>query len=130
MSRLSTRENKFSAEFVKILRSQGALVYPCVAGTHSPPGWPDMIVVHHKWRGLVERKAATTKVEPIQAMVLRELRKRTPDGLPMFATVARHVAGTTIEVDVAVDSDGLAITTICDMTEFLDVMAATVTDKS
>lgn len=58
-----------------IVRCNG-LVYPIVANRRAPSGWPDRIIWHAHWHGLAEFKGPSTKVEPVQDAILRELNKR------------------------------------------------------
>jgi hypothetical protein len=66
-------EMRFKADVVKTLRSQGAMVYPMVAGLNVPSGWPDTLVVHRDWAGLIEFKGKKTSIKRIQLKIIFEL---------------------------------------------------------
>jgi hypothetical protein len=66
-------ERDLVAEFTRTLRAQGALVYPLIQDERTPPGWPDRLVWHEKWCGLVEVKGPATRAEPHQVELLRRL---------------------------------------------------------
>jgi hypothetical protein len=71
------RENLFGQLVSRVLRSQGAMVYPLVAGARgAPSGWPDKLVVSRAWSGLLELKSLSTRVERHQERVLLELATR------------------------------------------------------
>jgi hypothetical protein len=71
-------EIDFKASVVKVLRAQGAMCYPMIADAYSPAGWPDLLVVSQFWIGLIEFKGATTRLDPIQAKIIWDLRVRRP----------------------------------------------------
>jgi len=49
------------------------------------PGWPDRLIAHRKWGGLVEFKGPETLISSIQRLVLKDLWTRRPG----FAYLAR-----------------------------------------
>ena len=49
-------ESKFTKWFTRILVEDGAVIVPIVGG-QMQSGWPDRLVVHRDWQGLVEVKA-------------------------------------------------------------------------
>lgn len=67
------RENRFSARVSTALRNHGAMVYPIIAGQYSPAGWPDKLVVHPWWMGLIEIKSTTTPIGPLQIHIMQQL---------------------------------------------------------
>lgn len=71
-------ENHFAANFSREMRAVGGMVYPLVASQYAPSGWPDKLLVHRRWTGLLELKSDATVVRPAQRVVHRELRKRRP----------------------------------------------------
>jgi len=71
-------ENKFTAELTRVLRSQGAMVQVMQASVYTEPGWPDRLVVHPLWSGLIECKDADTAVEELQEHRLSQLHRRWP----------------------------------------------------
>jgi hypothetical protein len=75
---MSSKENAFGQLFSRVLRSQGAMVVPYVAGDHGQVGFPDKLVVHSRWTGLCELKAAETKTREIQKHVMRQIDARWP----------------------------------------------------
>ena len=66
-------ENKHASRFSKRLRAQGALVVPYVAGSHGLIGFPDKLVIHKLWTGVVEIKGPRTKVEEAQKQRMRQI---------------------------------------------------------
>lgn len=75
-----SRESTFAAEFSRALRECAAMVYPIVASAYAPRGWPDKLVVHRRWWGLVELKSDQTRVRPEQLVVHQQLWARRPGG--------------------------------------------------
>jgi hypothetical protein len=71
----SSKENAFTRRVTAYLKSQGALVYPLVAGYMCPRGWPDRLIWHHSWRGFLEFKGKATKTEPLQLRRIYELNR-------------------------------------------------------
>lgn len=69
-------EAQWTKKICKGLIECGAMVFPIVASRMQPPGWPDRLVVHREWVGLIEFKGVDTIVRPVQIAVIRELRKR------------------------------------------------------
>lgn len=89
------RENKFGQELARLLRSQGALVYPNVASQWGIPGWPDKRVVSVKWDGEMELKSLNGGCSMKQINVLRELDRRLGPwrAVAVFETSIRHEVG-------------------------------------
>lgn len=79
-------EIPWTRKLVDEMRRHNALVFPIVGSRMQPPGWPDRIVSHTLWSGLIEFKGRKTKVSKAQKIVLRELRKRNKS----FAYVVRQ----------------------------------------
>ncbi len=52
------------------------MIFPIVASRMQPPGWPDRIIVHRLWVGFIEFKGVNTAVRPVQAVVMKNLRRR------------------------------------------------------
>lgn len=73
-----SRESAFTAVFAKVLREQGAIVYPNVAGMGIPIGFPDRSVWHRKWMGAVELKGPTTPITTKQLVTLQKLHAIRP----------------------------------------------------
>lgn len=70
------REATLTAQWVALLRRQGAMVYPLIAGRDTPEDWPDRYVAHEWWQGFVELKTKRLRLQPGQALVIRMLRER------------------------------------------------------
>lgn len=71
-------ECKRTREFCKLLSNCNALILPIVGSIYTPPGWPDRYIAHPLWNGFIEFKEATTRLQPHQERILRELNKRNP----------------------------------------------------
>ncbi len=56
----------------------GALVYPIVANSMAPPGWPDRLIVLKGLMLLVEFKGLHTAVRPAQEVVFKQIAQRYP----------------------------------------------------
>jgi hypothetical protein len=69
-------EIQWTKKICKELEACGAMIFPIVASRMQPPGWPDRIVVHKNWHGFIEFKGEHTAVRPVQAVVMKNLRKR------------------------------------------------------
>lgn len=80
-------EAKFTKWFTRILVEDGAIIVPIV-GSNMQSGWPDRLVVHRDWQGLVELKARTGKLGPRQRDNIESLCKRKRG----FAVVVRELA--------------------------------------
>lgn len=122
------KENQWSAEFGKVLRSQGALTYPCIASFETPRGWPDVHVVHRMWTGLVERKAEKTRIEPHQKVMMRDIIRRTK--IAYYCVVARHVGNDAIVVTYVSDTLEECHLLECTYSTFLRSMSDAVSGQS
>jgi hypothetical protein len=80
-------ESKFRTPLAALLRSQGAMVFsllPPIPGEHdmrqysAQPGWPDLLVVHRMWTGLIETKGHETRVSEEQRQILPRIATRWP----------------------------------------------------
>lgn len=91
------KENEFGRQFSAALRRRGAEVYPLIAGVGTPDGWPDILVVHRQWTGLVERKATNTQIKPIQVVRMRDINLRRHEH-DRFCVIARLAGSQTIKV--------------------------------
>lgn len=78
-------ECKLTAEFTRGLRECNAMIYVAAANRFAPPGWPDRLIVHSLWAGLIEFKDTDTVVQPHQRIILRDINLRRP----YFAFVVR-----------------------------------------
>ena len=63
-------EVMLTRELTKVFRSQGAMVYAAVAGTHGQSGWPDRWVGWHGKQWWLEMKFSGNKLTAIQRRVL------------------------------------------------------------
>lgn len=68
------REGQLKAKlFKEVLVRQGCMVYPLLAGRDAPPHWPDNLLVHKKWRGLVEFKTKNRHLTMGQRSLMTDL---------------------------------------------------------
>jgi hypothetical protein len=83
-------ECETTRRFCRSLEAQGALTYPLIAGTAihggivtgaAPPGWPDRLVLHTKWKGFIECKEGKGRLTPLQARIMGLIRDR---GFPVW----------------------------------------------
>ena len=88
-------ESLFTARVTREMRMCNAMVYPIIACEQTPAGYPDRVVWHSYWQGWIEFKAQTTKLEPHQVKVIRELNKRRPGS----AVVVREWEGGMIRIE-------------------------------
>jgi len=72
-------------EFCKGLQKCNAMVYPIVGNKYAPAGWPDRLILHSLWGGLIEFKDVDTVVQPHQRIILRDACLRNP----YFAFIVR-----------------------------------------
>ena len=72
------REGEWTRDVCEQMTRCNAMILPNVAGRMVAPGWPDRLVWHRYWSGLLEFKGKRTRVEPHQKIKLRELRERQP----------------------------------------------------
>jgi hypothetical protein len=66
-------ETKLSARLIKSFREMGAEVLNIYGNKFQSPGWPDCFVCHKLWTGFLEFKGPTTKLQPNQERIIREL---------------------------------------------------------
>lgn len=85
-----SRESEFGQEFRRIMRQGGAMIYPLIGSQHAPRGWPDVLVWHRLWDGLVELKGPETRVEAQQLSTLQRLHAIKP----WSAVIYRQTMGT------------------------------------
>lgn len=115
-------ESKFRSNLTKTLKAQGALVYPLVQPAdqkYAPPsGWPDLMVIHRRWHGLIECKGEHTKVQPLQEFIHKEIHKRRPGEV----VVVRDLGGSQVEVTWP---EGFHESWRCHMTELLILLQKT-----
>lgn len=74
MAKIKNGEGELTARICKELRECGAEVYPLIAGRETPDGWPDRLVVHKAFWGLLEFKGINTPISDAQRQVIRKLR--------------------------------------------------------
>ena len=70
-------EHDFTKWLKQELVEDGAVMVPMVAG-HMTSGWPDRLVYHRLWHGLLEIKARAGRLRADQRANLRRLRERRP----------------------------------------------------
>jgi hypothetical protein len=70
-----TRE--FTVWLKLILELDGGVVVPLVAGSKAS-GWPDRLLYHRRWHGLLELKKSTGKLSGRQAKNIKTLWRRRP----------------------------------------------------
>lgn len=70
------RENAFSAHVSSLLKERGAIVYPVIASSFAPDGFPDKLVTHPLWMGWLEMKGERTVVKAKQLYIMAELNRR------------------------------------------------------
>lgn len=83
--RKRSEECKLTAPFCKSLLQCNAMVYPLVGSMFAPAGWPDRLIIHPYWTGLIEFKDTDTVIEPHQWERIRQINKVHP----YFAFVVR-----------------------------------------
>lgn len=113
-----TPEGRITAILTKMLEHDGAIVIPTVAG-QLQSGWPDRVVYHRRWHGLMEIKANSNRLTPRQAHNLTKLRRRRPTG-------AYVIRGVVIDDDVTwsvEDELGVTLGQFVDVTGLLAICA-------
>ncbi len=74
------KENEWVAQLIPQMRRCNALVHDNrdVVRVHSynEAAWPDLYIVHRFYRGWIELKGQTTKVEDHQKAMIRKLKER------------------------------------------------------
>ena len=113
-------ENKIRAHVTRLFRSQGATVYPMIAGDFRPAGIPDLLVWHASGCYLIEIKGAKTRVTPKQLAEIALLGKRRPG----CALLARAVEGQELERCVVTWPNGLHEDWECAWGELLRLLLA------
>lgn len=71
------KESEYTKRVCDSLIAFGAKILPIVASRMQPSSWPDRLVVHKSWVGLIEFKSARGVLRPAQAITIAELNKRT-----------------------------------------------------
>jgi hypothetical protein len=87
---LALTEASFTKLVCEELVKAGAMVKPIVAArTSGQPGWPDRLVVHKAWMGLMEFKSGRleAKVSRAQSIVCGQLNARSPGSAPIYRVV-------------------------------------------
>jgi hypothetical protein len=113
-------ENWHSARLSRALRSKGAHVIPYVAGTHGVIGFPDKLVIHPRWQGLVEVKGPQTKTQEKQRHKMRQLDAVWPRHVVQArcSDEADSVVVTRYSFDAALESD-VGCVSVDELIEFL-----------
>lgn len=82
---MSVKETDFTKQLKKELTEAGAILIVQHGGRFAS-GWPDRLVFHPLWHGLLELKGRTTKLGEHQAANIAKLWRRCPGGV----YVVRH----------------------------------------
>ena len=69
------RESESTARLMREIEDDGGVTIPLV-GSYMSSGWPDRLVYHRLWHGLIELKAPRGKLSDQQRASLRKLRER------------------------------------------------------
>ncbi len=75
--RKKTPESEFTARIRDEVVADGGIFIPLVA-TQMTSGWPDRLVYHRLWHGLLEFKAIKGALDDRQRVNIRDLRRRQP----------------------------------------------------
>ena len=74
------RETEYTRRLMQEVTDDGGIVVVNRAG-REVSGWPDRLIYHRLWRGLVEMKGPSTTIQKNQRKHMRDLWRRSPGGV-------------------------------------------------
>ena len=128
------KENKFSKDVVKQLKSQAAFDMNFHGHRMQKSGWPDLQVIHRKWKGFLELKCEKYEASSLQRIIAAKIELR---GVPIYVLRCVEVDPTGGHWDIGhpkyefflENFQGNVIKPFCDLGSLLDVLVGLKNEK-